>query len=63
LGILFGVGVSYAVRQLLPSVPATVSYLWVFLGVMISGGVGIFFGFYPANRAAALDPVVCLRYE
>jgi putative ABC transport system permease protein len=63
LGILVGSGVSYAVRQLLPAVPATVSYLWVFLGVAISAGVGIFFGFYPANRAAGLDPVVCLRYE
>jgi putative ABC transport system permease protein len=42
---------------------ATLSLLWITLGVMISVGVGLFFGFYPANRAANLDPIVCLRYE
>jgi putative ABC transport system permease protein len=55
--------VSYAVRLLLPAVPATVSYLWVFLGVAISAGVGIFFGFYPARKAAGLDPIEALRFE
>jgi putative ABC transport system permease protein len=51
------------VRTLIPYVPATVSYLWVVLGVIISMGVGLFFGYYPASRAANLDPVVCLRHE
>ena len=40
-----------------------VSPLWVMLGVAMSVGVGLFFGYYPANRAANLDPIVCLRYE
>jgi putative ABC transport system permease protein len=47
----------------MPSVPAFVSPLWVTLGVAMSVGVGLFFGYYPANRAANLDPIVCLRYE
>ncbi|HYZ86002.1 MAG TPA: FtsX-like permease family protein, partial [Bryobacteraceae bacterium] len=63
IGILIGAVLAFTVRALLPSVPAYVSPLWVLLGVSISVAVGVFFGYYPANRAANLDPIVCLRYE
>ena len=63
LGIVAGGLIAFAVRTVIPAVPAQVSLLWVFLGVSISVGVGLFFGFYPANRAANLDPIACLRYE
>jgi putative ABC transport system permease protein len=63
IGILIGAGVSTLVRALVPSVPATLSYLWVAIGFTISVGVGLFFGYYPANLAANLDPIDCLRYE
>ncbi len=63
LGVFFGSTIAYLVRHLIPSIPATLSYLWIGLGIAISAAVGIFFGFYPANRAANLDPIVCLRYE
>jgi putative ABC transport system permease protein len=63
LGILMGAATAWLVRSLVPSIPATLSVLWITLGVAISVGVGLFFGFYPANRAANLDPIVCLRYE
>jgi putative ABC transport system permease protein len=63
IGIAFGALIALAVRTAMPSIPAVVSPLWVTLGVAISVGVGIFFGYYPANRAANLDPIVCLRYE
>jgi putative ABC transport system permease protein len=63
IGILLGAVIALAVRTLIPSIPAAVSPLWVTLGVAMSVGVGIFFGYYPANRAANLDPIVCLRYE
>jgi putative ABC transport system permease protein len=63
IGILIGAGVSTLVRTLVPSIPATLSYLWVSIGFTISVAVGLFFGFYPANLAAKLDPIVCLRYE
>ncbi|MFN3326501.1 MAG: ABC transporter permease [Bryobacteraceae bacterium] len=63
IGVALGAAVALTVRMLLPSVPATLSYLWVGLGVTISAAVGLFFGYYPANRAANLDPIACLRYE
>jgi putative ABC transport system permease protein len=63
IGILIGACVSTMVRTFVPSIPATLSYLWVTVGFTISVGVGVFFGFYPANLAANLDPIVCLRYE
>jgi putative ABC transport system permease protein len=63
IGILCGALIAFAVRTALPAIPAFVSPLWVMLGFSISVGVGLFFGYYPANRAANLDPIVCLRYE
>ncbi len=63
LGILIGAAVSTLVRLTVPSIPASLSYLWVGIGFTISVSVGLFFGYYPANLAANLDPIVCLRYE
>jgi putative ABC transport system permease protein len=63
IGIVLGAFIAFAVRTLIPAVPAFVSPLWIGLGFTISVGVGLFFGYYPANRAANLDPIVCLRYE
>jgi putative ABC transport system permease protein len=63
VGILIAATIAFAIRTALPAIPAAVSPLWVTLGVAMSVGVGLFFGYYPANRAANLDPIVCLRYE
>jgi len=63
IGITLGAIIAFAIRSLIPSIPATLSLLWVALGVGISLAVGVFFGYYPANRAANLDPIVALRYE
>jgi len=63
IGILIGAGVSVLVRTLFPSIPASLSYLWVSIGFAISVGVGLFFGYYPARVAANLNPIDCLRYE
>ena len=63
IGILIGATIAFVVRSVMPSIPATLSMLWVILGVGISVAVGVFFGYYPANRAANLDPIVALRYE
>ncbi len=63
IGIAIGGLIALLVRTLLPSIPASLSLLWVTLGIVMSVSVGLFFGYYPANRAASLDPIVCLRYE
>jgi putative ABC transport system permease protein len=63
IGIIIAGAIAFLIRALMPSIPAAVSPLWVTLGVAISVGVGLFFGYYPANRAANLDPIICLRYE
>jgi len=62
IGIAIGAAISFTVRML-AGIPASLSPFWVALGVAISVGVGVLFGYYPANRAANLDPIVCLRYE
>ena len=60
---VLGALIAFTVRTLVSSIPATISLIWVSLGILISVGVGLFFGYYPASRAAQLDPIVCLRYE
>ncbi len=63
IGILIGVLVSVGVARFFPSLPTRVSLFWTAMGLAISLGVGLFFGIYPAVKAANLDPVRCLRYE
>ncbi|MEO8661186.1 MAG: ABC transporter permease, partial [Bryobacteraceae bacterium] len=63
LGMAFGWAASIAARLIFPSLPTSVPLWAATLGVAVSVGVGLFFGLWPANRAASLDPVEALRYE
>ena len=62
MGILFGIGASQLIGWLAkwntPMVPGAILLAFIFSAV-----VGIFFGYYPARRAANLDPIEALRYE
>jgi putative ABC transport system permease protein len=62
IGILLGIGVSITIPKLL-GWPTLVSTAAIIGSVVFSAAVGIFFGYYPARKAAALDPIDALRYE
>jgi putative ABC transport system permease protein len=62
IGILLGIALSLAIPAML-GWPTLVSMMAIVGSVLFSVAVGIFFGYYPARKAAALDPIEALRYE
>jgi putative ABC transport system permease protein len=62
IGIVLGVIVSVSIPKLL-GWPTLISTLAIVGSVIFSAAVGIFFGYYPARKAAGLDPIEALRYE
>jgi putative ABC transport system permease protein len=62
IGVAVGLAIAAVVRNVSPL--ATATPLWsIVVGLMVSISIGLFFGIYPAMKAATLDPIEALRYE
>ncbi|HUB02729.1 MAG TPA: ABC transporter permease [Terriglobales bacterium] len=62
VGVLLGIGVAKGVTFAV-GMPSVIKLWAVFAGLLVAASVGIFFGVYPARKAAMLDPIAALRFE
>jgi putative ABC transport system permease protein len=62
IGIVIGTGIAALITMIF-SIPVSISIVSIILGLLMATGTGIFFGVYPASKAAKLDPIVALRSE
>jgi putative ABC transport system permease protein len=61
-GVTGGVGIAKLVSFFI-GMPSAIKLWAIFAGLLVSACVGIFFGVYPAQKAAKLDPIAALRFE
>jgi putative ABC transport system permease protein len=62
IGVLFGITVAKGVTAII-GMPSEIKMWAVGAGLLVAASVGVFFGVYPARRAAILDPIAALRFE
>ncbi len=63
LGVLLGLLISAGVKAAIPALPTSIPLWSPALGLLVSMGVGVFFGAYPAVKASRVDPIEALRWE
>ncbi|MBR0076983.1 MAG: FtsX-like permease family protein, partial [Bacteroidales bacterium] len=63
IGIIVGVLLSYLLLSLVLQWPLIISEGAIGISFLVCAATGVFFGWYPAKKAANLDPIVALRYE
>jgi ABC-type antimicrobial peptide transport system permease subunit len=63
IGIAVGWLLSLTIRTFVPALPSTVPLWSVVVGFAVATSIGLFFGIWPAMKAARLDPIAALRYE
>jgi putative ABC transport system permease protein len=62
IGVLLGVLASFSIAKIM-NFPFVISTSSIFLAFIVSGGIGVLFGWYPARKAAELQPIEALRFE
>jgi putative ABC transport system permease protein len=62
-GILVGMAITFLIRGLFTTLPAELSAFWTITAFFLACAIGLFFGIYPAWKAANVDPIVALRYD
>ena len=62
IGVIIGVGGAFIVKSVFETAVA-ITQSSIIIAFLVAAGVGIFFGFYPARKAAKLEPIEALRYQ